>query len=94
MKVWIDILTPKQANFFGELHHRLNAKGHKTVLTTREYREVNELLELKGLKAIEVGHHGGVKLKDKLVESAKRIWNLAEVIEQQKPDVAISFASP
>ena len=44
MKVWIDILTPKQANFFGELHHRLNAKGHKTVLTTREYREVNELL--------------------------------------------------
>lgn len=94
MKVWIDILTPKQGNFFSELHHRLNAKGHKTILTTREYREVNELLELKGLKAIEVGHHGGVKLKDKLVESAKRVWGLAEVMEQQKPDIAISFASP
>jgi len=94
MKVWIDVLTPKQANFFSELHIRLNAKGHKTILTTREYREVNELLELRGLKAIEVGHHGGLKLKDKLVESAKRVWGLAEVVEQQKPDVAISFSSP
>jgi predicted glycosyltransferase len=94
MKVWLDILTPKQANFFSEFHHRLMAKGYKTLLTTRQYREVNELLELKNLKPIVVGHHGGVELKDKVVESAKRICGLAEVVEEQKPDVAISFSSP
>lgn len=94
MKVWLDILTPKQANFLGELHHRLTAKGFKTVLTTREYREVNELLELKGLKAVRVGRHGGAELKDKVLESSKRVSSLIDIIDDQKPDVAISFASP
>jgi hypothetical protein len=94
MKVWIDILTPKQANFLGELHRRLEARGLKTFLTTREYREVNQLLELKGLKSTLVGRHGGGKLKDKLVESSKRISALSEIVEEEKPDVAISFSSP
>ena len=94
MRVWLDILTPKQANFIGSLHHRLISKGFKTVLTTREYREVNELLDLKELKAIQVGRHGGGELSDKLLESSKRVSALAAVIEVQKPDVAISFSSP
>ena len=94
MKVWLDILTPKQANFLCELQHRLIAKGFKTVLTTRQYREVNELLELKGTKAIQVGRHGGGELKDKLLESSRRVSDLTQVIEDLKPDVAISFSSP
>jgi predicted glycosyltransferase len=94
MKVWLDVLTPKQANFFGELQHRLNVKGFKTVLTTREYREVNELLELRSIKATEVGRHGGGEVKEKLVESSKRVTALAKVIQEEQPDVAISFSSP
>jgi predicted glycosyltransferase len=94
MKVWLDILTPKQANFFGELQHRLNTKGFKTFVTTREYREVNELLELRGIKAVQVGRYGGGDLKDKLVESSNRVSALATLVEQQEPDVAISFSSP
>ncbi len=94
MKVWLDILTPKQANFFGELQRRLNAKGFKSFMTTREYREVNELLELRGLTAVQVGCHGGGALKDKLVESSKRVSALATVVTEQDPDVAVSFSSP
>lgn len=94
MKVWLDVLTPKQANFLCELQHRLVAKGFKTFLTTRQYREVNELLELKGTKAIQVGRHGGGELKDKLLESSRRVSDLTQVIEDLKPDVAISFSSP
>lgn len=94
MKVWIDVLTPKQANFFAELQHRLNVKGFKTILTTREYREVNELLELRNVKSIQVGRHGGGALGEKLVESSKRVSALARVVEEQDPEVAISFSSP
>ena len=94
MKVWLDVLTPKQANFLAEFQRRLSAKGHKTVLTTREYREVNELLELRGIKAIQIGRHGGGALNDKLLESSKRVVALAKEIEEQKPDVSISFSSP
>ena len=94
MKVWLDVLTPKQANFLGELQRRLEATGVKTFMTTREYREVNELLQLKGFKATQVGRHGGEKLKDKLVESSNRVSGLARVVEDQGIDVAISFSSP
>lgn len=94
MKVWIDVLTPKQANLFAELHHRLDAKGFKILLTTHEYREVNELLELRGLKSVRIGRHGGAALGEKLVESSKRILGLAKTVEEYEPDVAISFSSP
>ena len=94
MKVWIDVLTPKQANFFAELHHRLNARGFKILVTTREYREVNELLELRGLKSVQIGRHGGAALGEKLVESSIRILGLTKAVEEYRPDVAISFSSP
>jgi uncharacterized protein len=94
MKTWIDILTPKQANLFGALQRRLESVGAKTLLTTREYREVNELLQLKGMKATAVGRHGGEKLKDKLVESSNRVSSLAKIVADQGIDVAISFSSP
>src|SRR5208337_5477583 len=87
-------LTPKQANFLGELQSRLEAKGFKTFSTTREYREVTELLQLRGLKATPVGRHGGERLKDKLIESANRVSALAKILEDQSVDVAISFSSP
>jgi hypothetical protein len=94
MKVWLDILTPKQANLLGELKHKLEASGVKTYLTTREYREVNELLQLRGLKATQIGRHGGEKLKDKLVESSNRVSALAKLIADQDIDAAITFSSP
>jgi uncharacterized protein len=94
VKVWIDVLTPKQANFFAELQHRLTVKGFKTVLTTREYREVNELLQLRNLKSIQLGRHGGSGLGEKLRASSKRVSALADVIQEQEPDIAISFSSP
>jgi predicted glycosyltransferase len=94
MKAWLDILTPKQANFLRELKQRLDTAGIKTFATTREYREVNELLQLRGLKATAVGRHGGEKLEEKLVESAKRVAVLTEVVEREGIDVAISFSSP
>jgi hypothetical protein len=94
MKVWLDVLTPKQANLFGELQSRLEAKGFKSFLTTREYREVTELLQLRGLKATPIGRHGGEKLKDKLIESSNRVSELAGILEEENVDVAISFSSP
>jgi predicted glycosyltransferase len=94
VKVWIDVLTPKQANYFAELEKRLNVKGFKTVLTTRDYREVNEVLKLRNAKAIQVGRHGGGKLDEKLLESSKRVVALTKLIQEQEPDVAISFSSP
>jgi len=93
MKIWIDILTPKQVLFLGALTARLEKSGHEVFLTTRRYREVNQLLEMKGYKAKVVGEHGGASVFKKLRASALRIASLAKQIKRVKPSLAISFSS-
>ncbi len=94
MKVWIDVLTPKQALFLGPLATRLEKTGHEIILTTRRYREVNQMLEMKGYKAEIVGEHGGASLFRKLRASTLRIALLARLVEKTKPSLAVSFSSP
>jgi predicted glycosyltransferase len=94
VKIALDILTPKQCMFFSKLSERLEKKGHQVLRTTRKYREVNQLLELKGLDAKVIGEHGGKNIADKLKASAQRILEMASYLEEAKPDVAVSFSSP
>lgn len=94
MLIWIDILTPKQLYFLGELGRRLEAKGYEVFRTTRHYREVNELIKLKGINALPIGKHGGASLEGKLTASAKRVEELSHIIGRLKPNLSIAFASP
>lgn len=94
MKVWVDILTPKQANFFGPLRDRLVRAGHEVQATTREYQQVNQLIALRGIEAKVVGRHGGADLAQKVLESARRVELLTKLMIEEKPDIAISFSSP
>lgn len=94
MKVIVDILTPKQCMFFAKLSQRLRDIGYQVFHTTREYREVNQLLEMKGIEAHVVGKHGGAKLEDKLVSSTQRTLELASIVARERPNKVVSFASP
>jgi hypothetical protein len=94
MKIFIDILTPKQCMLFAKLSERLLKRGHQIYQTTREYREVVQLLRLKRIEAKIVGKHGGNTLYGKLKASAQRTFRLASLIKRWKPDVAVSFSSP
>jgi hypothetical protein len=94
MKIWIDVLTPKQANLFSVLVRRLRQHGHEVVVTTRRYREVEQLLRIREIEATVIGAHGGSDLRMKLVSSSKRITELAGYVADKSPDVAISFCSP
>jgi len=92
--IWIDILTPKQGNLFSVLSRRLTRQGCRLVLTTRLYREVNQILEAHGLKAFTIGEHGGAGIEEKLWASAERVARLAKFMSRRKPDLALSFSSP
>lgn len=94
LKVWIDLLTPKQVLFFGRLIEKLEKRGCEVLKTTRRYREVNEVLELKGVNALCVGRHGGSTLEGKLTASLARTLKLANMLKRWKADLAISFSSP
>ncbi|MFH0847879.1 MAG: DUF354 domain-containing protein [archaeon] len=94
MKIWIDVLTPKQVNFFAPLSRRLQRKGHRVTLTTRVYREANQMLAALRIDATKIGQHGGADLRQKLTSSTKRIEKLIPFVNKIAPNICISFSSP
>ncbi|MDP8888781.1 MAG: DUF354 domain-containing protein [Thermoproteota archaeon] len=94
MKIWFDILTPKQVMFFRRAVNLLYNSGHEVLCTSRKYREAVELARIKKLDLSLVGSHGGADRYSKLREGAHRTYELAEVIKQFGPDVAFTFSSP
>jgi uncharacterized protein len=94
MRVWFDILTPKHTLFFEPLYRELARDGHDLLITTRKYREAVEALQLRRLPFRIIGAHGGGTKIGKLLASGTRVVKLAQLIEEWKPDTAISFSSP
>lgn len=93
MKIWIDILTPKQLLFFEPMVKDLGKK-HKILCTTRKYREVDHLAKIRKFRVKVIGKHGGSKNSEKLKANLNRMMNLMPIIEKFNPDITISFCSP
>ena len=93
MKIWFDILTPKQLLFFEPMIQRLK-KNHTVLCTSRDYDQVTQLAKIRNLKLIIVGKHGGIKIHDKLNASLHRARSLSSRIKEFSPDITISFCSP
>jgi len=93
LKIWFDILTPKQYLFFGYFIQKLR-KQHKIVSTSRKYQQVNGIRKFGSINPIIVGKHGGKNNVNKLLASLDRTKLLTNKIEKLNPDLLISFCSP
>ena len=93
MKIWFDILTPKQLLFFEPMIKRVK-KNHTVLCTSRDYNQVTHLAKIRKLKLIIIGKHGGSKKHDKLNASLHRAKSLSLRIKEFSPDITISFCSP
>ncbi|MDE1842230.1 MAG: DUF354 domain-containing protein [Thaumarchaeota archaeon] len=93
MKIWFDILTPKQLLFFAPMVTKLS-KNHKILCTSRNYREVVELSKIKNVNLRLIGRHGGSEREGKLHSSIQRMNDLLGEITRFSPDLTISFCSP
>lgn len=96
MKIWFDILTPKEILFFTPMARRL-AKTHAVVCTGRRYRELESLAKMYDIDLRIVGRHGGGDRAEKLRASASRVARLQRFVEAEGAggmDLAISFCSP
>ena len=93
LKIWIDILTPKQLLFSEPIVERLGKK-HNVLCTSRKYEEVSKLAKIRHFDLVFVGKHGGGNKKNKLKASIERIDKLSKKIQKFEPEVVISFGSP
>ena len=93
LKIWFDVLTPKQLLFFESMIKRIK-KNHAVLCTSRDYDQVTQLAKIRNLKLVIVGKHGGSKRHDKLNASLRRAKLLSTRIREFSPDITISFCSP
>ncbi len=93
MKIWIDILTPKQLLFSEPMIEKLKKK-HNVLCTSRSYDEVSKLAKIRNFDLVCVGKHGGNEKYGKLEASTNRIKKLSLLIDKFSPELAISFCSP
>ncbi len=95
MKIWFDILTPKEVLFFEPMVRDLKRKKkHRVLCTSRRYREASHLAEIRNLPVKLVGKHGGGEKFGKLTASVGRTAALSKIVHEYSPDVAVSFCSP
>ena len=93
MKIWIDILTPKQLLFAEHIIKKLKKK-HVLLCTSRKYNEVTKLAKIRNFDLIFVGKYGGIRKEAKLEASINRMKKLSRKIKVFSPDLTISFCSP
>jgi predicted glycosyltransferase len=94
VRIWIDVSNSPQVLFFGPLIALLTERGHTVEVTTRDYAQTLELLELHGIPHEVVGpRHGGAGTWGKGRAMARRVRALRSFAKPRDFDVALSHAS-
>jgi len=93
MRVWFDMITPKQLLFFRPVIDGLRMDGHTVLATSRRYREVEQLASMLGLELSFAGSRGGKDLREQLELSLERMEQLLPQVARFSPDVSVSVAS-
>jgi predicted glycosyltransferase len=94
VRVWIDVSNSPQVLFFRPLIGLLEQRGHTVEVTTREYAQTLELLELHHIRHEVVGPgHGGSGAWGKVRAMVGRVRGLRSWAKPRQFDIALSHAS-
>jgi len=93
MKVWFDLLTPKQILFFRPIIEELESSGAQVLATSRRYREGGPLAERAELELRYVGDRGTKGPEEQLLAATKRQEEMIPIVKEFKPAIAVSIAS-
>jgi uncharacterized protein len=93
LRVWIDITAPAHVLVFRPLIRILRERGAEVEVTAREYAQTVELLELHGIGADVIGHHGGRSALGKLGTMVTRLAALRRWAKGRRFDVALAHGS-
>jgi predicted glycosyltransferase len=93
VRVWIDITAPAHVLVFRPLIEILRGRGDTVEVTARDYAQTVQLLELHGIEADVLGHHGGRSRVGKLRSLTSRLRQLRRWARHREFDVALAHGS-
>ena len=93
MRAWIDITAPAHVLVFRPLLPLLRERGAEIEITSRDYAQTVQLLELHGLKAEILGRHGGRSRLGKARSLTSRLGELRRWARGREFDIALAHGS-
>src|SRR5436190_3736652 len=93
MRVWADISAPAHVLVLRPIITRLRAAGHEVLVTSREYTQTEELLDLHGIDHTTIGRHGGASRSRKLARLMQRTPAMRRFARGRRFDLAIAHGS-
>jgi uncharacterized protein len=72
---------------------RLRDRGHEVTVTSREYTQTQQLLELHGIEHTAIGKHGGASRVRKLQQLLSRTWGMRRFGKGHGYELAIAHGS-
>jgi predicted glycosyltransferase len=93
VRVWIDITAPAHVLVFRPLLPLLRERGAEVELTSRDYAQTVQLLELHGIEAEILGRHGGRSRLGKARSLTSRLGDLRHWAKDREFDLALAHGS-
>jgi predicted glycosyltransferase len=93
VRVWIDITAPAHVLVFRPLLPLLREQGAEVELTSRDYAQTVQLLELHGIEAEILGRHGGRSRLGKARSLTSRLGDLRRWAKDRRFDIALAHGS-
>lgn len=93
MRIWVDITGPAHVLVLRPIIERLKAAGHEVQVTSREYTQTQELLEIHGIEHTAIGSHGGASRVRKMARLVGRTSRMRSFGRRHGFDLAIAHGS-
>ena len=93
MKIWVDMTASAHVLVFRPLIGLLQEHGDEVEITSRDYAQTLQLLELHGLESTVIGRHGGRSRLGKARSLASRLRALRRWAKQRDFDLALAHGS-
>ncbi|MHB8060600.1 MAG: DUF354 domain-containing protein [Gaiellaceae bacterium] len=93
MRVWIDMTAPAHVLVYRPLMELLREQGAEIEVTARDYAQTLQLLELHGMEAEVLGHHGGRSRLGKARSLFSRLHALRRWAKSRNFDIALAHGS-
>lgn len=93
MRICFELSNSPHINMFYDLITELESEGHEVIITSRPLANTIALLEQKGLRHTVIGKHYGKNIFKKIMGYPIRVFQLANYLRQNKPDLSVSQSS-
>ena len=93
MRIWVDMSAPAHVLVLRPIIERLRDAGHEVEVTSREYTQTQQLLELHGIDHTPIGRHGGASRARKLARLLQRTPKMRRFGKSRGFELAVAHGS-